>query len=71
MKTLSEKQLASAMYIVEKCTPLVNLDGTPDYEAIATMIDAIHSEPDKGPGPDCGCRNCVNEYGLLGETDAK
>jgi hypothetical protein len=53
MKALTEKQEASAKYIVEQLTPIQG------DEAIAARMAEIHAEPGREPGPDCGCRVCV------------
>ena len=71
MKPLSEEQEASALYILEHLSPLIQYDDAgnpvlteknnaiPDLEAINQMMAAIHQEPGREPGPNCGCRECV------------
>lgn len=61
VRNLSEKQAASAAYIVTQLTPL------PDEAAMNTRVAEIHLEEGRGPGPDCGCGICVAQYGPLGD----
>ena len=55
MEPMTENQLASAKYIVEQLTPIQG------DEAIAARLAEIPAEPGREPGPDCGCRSCVEK----------